>query len=153
MDVDQSSIHALASAFRRAFESEDLSDAPGFLSGLPKGCCSWATWMIGHFLMFEMQVDAEEVNGERWAPNGTDPHAWLEVGSTIVDITSDEFEDSDVPVIVSDESEWHRTWTVRARHKIKPIETHDAAFAHCSVKPSDIYYRLVARVRSEYGRA
>ena len=99
----------IATNFRKAFEDSDLSKAAGSLPHFPEGCCNWATWMIGHFLKFEMCQSVEEINAERASRSGTISHAWLSADGIIIDITSDEFEDSEERVIVSRNSDWHKT--------------------------------------------
>ncbi len=103
--TDIALLRDIASEFREKFETEDLSQAPGFLPGFPKGCCSWATWMIGHFLKYELEEDVLEIQAERVSDDGTDPHAWLVVDGVIVDIASDEFKDSAEKVIVTRDSQ------------------------------------------------
>ena len=134
----------IATDFRNAFEDSDLSKAPGFLPHFPEGCCSWSTWMIGHFLKFEMCHSVEEINAER----ASLPHAWLSADGIIIDITSDEFEDSEARVIVSRNSDWHKTWSIVETIEIQRIDTYDSIGT--GPRPSDIYELLVTRLRRKH---
>ena len=138
----------IATDFRKAFEASDLSRAPGFLPHFPEGCCSWATWMIGHFLKFEMCQSVEEINAERASLSGTLPHAWLSADGIIIDITSDEFEDSEARVIVSRNSDWHKTWSIVQTIEIQRIDTYDKI--GIDRRPSDIYESLVTSLRLKH---
>ncbi|MEK7763332.1 MAG: hypothetical protein AAB433_17285 [Nitrospirota bacterium] len=138
----------IATDFRRAFEDNDLSKAPGFLPHFPEGCCSWATWMIGHFLKFEMYQSVEEINAERASQNGTIPHAWLSADGIIIDITSDEFEDSEARVIVSRNSDWHKTWSIVQTVEIQRIDIYDRI--GIGPRASDIYELLVTSIRRKH---
>jgi len=144
--IDINSLTNIANQFRKKFESTDLSQAPGFLSGFPEGCCSWATWMIGHYLKFELMENVLEIQGERFSDDGTDNHAWLDVGGIIVGITSDEFNDSEERIIVSNNSDWHTGWTIINTAEIERIETYNQINYGTKLKPSDVYELLVEDV-------
>jgi hypothetical protein len=138
----------IATDFRNAFEASDLSQAPGFLPHFPEGCCSWTTWMIGHFLKFEMCQPAEEINAERVSPSGTFQHAWLSTDGIIIDITSDEFEDSEARIIFSRDSEWHRSWSIVQVREVQRIDTYDKiGTGPCA---SHIYELLAASIRQKH---
>lgn len=140
-------LQAIALAFRRRFETVDLSKAPGALPHFPEGCCHWASYMIGHFLKYEHRLEPLEVIGQRFAPDGTDGHSWLTLDHMIIDITSDEFPDSNKAVIVSDSSEWHKGWRAVETNSILRIQSYDAPHLGLSMLPSDVYELLVAEAR------
>lgn len=138
----------IATDFRNAFETSDLSEAPGFLPHFPDGCCNWPTWMIGHFLKFEMCQSAEEINAERASPSGTIAHAWLSTDGIIIDITSDEFEDSEARIIVSRNSDWHRSWSIVQITEVQRIDRYNVrGTGRCA---SDIYELLVTSIRRKH---
>lgn len=143
-------LFTIASDFRSAFEKLDLTGAPGFLPNFPNGCCSWATWMVGHFLEYEMNEPVEEVNAERMSESGSETHAWLSANGVTIDITSDEFQDSSEKVIVSSDSAWHRTWKVVERAPIERIETYNQIDFRSKLKPSEVYELLVLDIRKKY---
>ena len=138
----------IATDFRKAFEASDLSKAPGFLPHFPEGCCNWATWMIGHFLKFEMCQSVEEINARRELLSETLSHAWLSADGIIIDITSDEFEDSEAKVIVSRNSDWHKTWSIVQTIEIQRIDRYDSIGT--GLRPSDIYELLVTSLRRKH---
>jgi|GEM_PF-4929906 len=140
-------LHEIAWAFRRSFMNVDLSNAPGFLPGFPDGCCHWACWMTGHFLKYEQGLEPTEVIGERFASDGTEAHAWLTVDKTLIDITSDEFSDSNEPVIVSEFSEWHRKWEVVQTRSIKEIGSYDVPTLRGMMSASKTYEILATNAR------
>jgi hypothetical protein len=137
----------IAREFRNKFESTDLSGAPGFLASFPDGCCSWPSYMIGHFLKYEMGIDPVEIQAERLTPDSTVPHSWLMVGDVIIDITSNVFEDSKEKVIVSSKSTWHDSWDIKHKTEVSRIETFDKIDFGDKLKPSQVYELLVKDIR------
>ena len=142
------SIQELAQAFREAFLSADLSGAPGNLPYFPKGCCSWATWFLGHYLKIEHGLEPVEIQATRFSPDGTQHHAWIEVSGLIVDITSDQFEDCPLPIYGVEHSLWHQTWEKARREDIHDVERLDSALLNSSIKPSEAYNRILTQVRA-----
>jgi hypothetical protein len=142
-------LQIIASAFRRSFETVDLSKSPGALPHFPEGCCHWASYMIGHYLKYEQKCDPSEVIGERSAADGVENHSWLNINGLVIDITSDEFDDSDEKVIVSKNSAWHKKWRVVATYPIKPISSFDDVRLSGQLAPSEIYELIAEGVRSQ----
>ncbi len=145
--MELTELQAIATAFRRSFEVVDLSNAPGFLPGFPDGCCHWASYMIGHFLKYEQQMEPFEVIGERSPSDGLENHSWLSLDDKIIDITSDEFPDSKEAVIVGTMSEWHKGWKVVKINPIRQIDHYDALSSFSSMLPSEVYKLIVAEAR------
>lgn len=145
--TDLSKLEIIATVFRAGFENNDLTDAPGFLCKFPEGCCSWASYMMGHFMKYELYLNPIEIQAQRDNDDGTDPHSWLMVGNVIVDITSDEFDDSEERVIVSEYSPWHDSWEIIKRGDIVRIETYDQINYGTQLKPSDVYELLAIEAR------
>lgn len=136
----------LAQIFRNAFETADLSDAPGSLPHFPSGCCSWATWMLGHYLKFEHGRSPFSIEGERQGRNHRETHAWLEVDDFTIDLTADQFSDSPSAVISTTSSSWHASWQINRRDVIEPIRQRNEPGR--AVNPSDIYERVATIVRA-----
>ena len=44
-------------------------------------------------------------------------HAWLRRGELIVDITADQFQDAPRPIIIEENSHWHRQFESEVLHK------------------------------------
>lgn len=135
-------------AFRQAFEQVDLSDAPGSLPHFPNGCCSWATWMVGHYLKYECNLSPIEIQGNRDGAAGVEPHAWLSVDGVIVDITCDQFNDCAHVILGVGASHWHSRWSVTRTDEIRPISSHDRISLR-GVCPSDIYKRIKSHVDAQ----
>jgi hypothetical protein len=138
-----------ATAFRRAFESIDLSDAPGFLPKFPCGCCSWATWFLGHFLKYECGLSPRRYHS---ASRDDDNHEWLVVEGIIVDITADQFDDCSDPIIVTRTSAWHEKWTNGKSADVKPIESYDVGTRFGEILPSEVYELIAQMVRTSLKR-
>ncbi len=147
MQANLTLLRTVALAFRRGFMNADLSNAPGALPHFPDGCCNWGSYMMGHFLKYEQRLKPFEVIGERFAPDGTDQHSWLRVDEIIVDITSDEFPDSEAPVIVGLSSEWHKNWEVVQTNPIQKIQTFDRIGGRGTIRVSEIYELVAAEAR------
>lgn len=145
--MDLSLLQSIAVAFRRSFETVDLSNAPGFLPSFPDGCCNWASWMIGHFLKYEQQMEPFEVIGGRSSSDGYEEHSWLVLDDIIIDITSDEFPDSNEAVIVGTRSEWHKGWEIVQTNPVKKISCYDAQLPSGPMRPSEVYELIVAEAR------
>jgi hypothetical protein len=93
-------------------------DRGASLADFPHGSCSDAADLLGTYLSERQFGEFEYVSGERQCPS--DPtrrhsHAWLEQGSLIIDITADQFEEANDPVLVTRDSVWHCSWTLTRR--------------------------------------
>lgn len=144
IDMSEKSVQEIAQLFREAFLFVDLSGAFGNLPYFPKGCCSWATWFLGHYLKFENGLEPVEIQGTRLSRDGMQNHAWLEVSGLTVDITSDQFEDCASPIYGVVNSLWHQTWKRVHQVDIFEVERLDRA----NIKPSEIYKRIHTQVRA-----
>jgi hypothetical protein len=101
-------LRVIATAFRRAIEALTPLERPGSFLDFPYGSCRSASLLLGVFLRergSQVMVISAGRSGRHW---GT--HAWLEVGTTVIDITSDQFSCHNARVIVSTGSLWHDTW-------------------------------------------
>jgi hypothetical protein len=142
-------IEQVGHAFHRAFKEIDLSDAPGFLPHFPEGCCSWSTWMVGHFLKFECGLEPIEIQGTRLGDSGTDNHAWVSANGVIVDLTCGQYKDCPNSFIISCDSAWHSQWEIANKDEIRPINFYDFPGFPNEALPSEIYERLAHQVRSQ----
>jgi len=136
-------LEKIARAFRDGLEKNASSDSPGFLSGFPDGCCNWASYMIGHFIKYECGLEPVEIQAERYF-NESDSHSWLMVNDITIDITSDEFYDSNDTVVVKVNSPWHEAWNIVRREEIRSIEFFDKVDHGSKYSPSE-YYELIAK--------
>ena len=150
MNRDTHFFQLVAGLFRQEFMRCDLSRAPASLPYFPKGCCNWASYMIGHYLKFERNMEPKEVIGTRQDETGSVSHSWLRVNQTIIDITSDQFSDSITPVIVGQLSYWHQNWEFLEENKILPIIQYDGIETPTQIKPSEVYEILAKPIRSQF---
>ena len=103
IDKDISYLFELASIFRRAIIECDPVSFDVTLSNFPYGACGDASLLLAKYFENNKCGKFDYVLGNRdgWS------HAWLQNGSIIIDITADQFDDQDLPVIVSRDHTWH----------------------------------------------
>lgn len=111
-------LRTVVKEFRACLE---LANRGGLTIGLrdfPSGACGDATLLLGTFLSDRGFGQFNYVCGERGNIPTEDwtSHAWLQKGNLVVDITADQFDDNDGKVIVSENSAWHRQFTVEEEH-------------------------------------
>jgi hypothetical protein len=103
----------LATSFRAAILATDPNEVDAevrfIVADFPKGVCGAICFLLGHYLRQNGFPEAEYVNGIR--PSDRESHAWIEIGSLIVDITGDQFTEISEPVIVTADSTWHRLFS------------------------------------------
>ncbi len=95
---------SLATEFRKAIEVSDKKALGASFENFPRGSCGDAALLLGAFLTDAGVPSLIYVCGQR----GERSHAWIEAEGTIIDITADQFEDSNARVIVAKSSPWHR---------------------------------------------
>jgi len=98
---------------RRYFEGPWPGSHLPLLKRFPNGCCKVASVLLMKYLVEEHGFNEVEgiANGMRIDPRDADKgwgsHFWLEHGTTIIDITADQFDDITSPVIVTTNRDWH----------------------------------------------
>lgn len=112
MRDELATIEELAQRLRCALESVPRANLPLGMRGFPAGACGDAAQLLGAYLTDSGVHGFVYVCGSRGSKDdGTwTSHAWIERASLVVDITADQFPDAPTPVIVSDDSEWHRSF-------------------------------------------
>lgn len=101
-DIDKLKI--LATEFRLAIEKCKSIRTPAFsFENFPRGCCGQACHLLAKYLEQNGCGRFNYILGNRQGSS----HAWLEQGKVIVDITADQFNDNNQPVIVTVEHNWH----------------------------------------------
>jgi hypothetical protein len=109
----------IASAFRKAIESIPARERPITLREFPRGSCGDASLLLGTYFIELGENPFDYMLGDT-TDNHADPnwssHAWMQRGDLIIDITADQFSEIDKEVIVSTESEWHRTLSGTKQH-------------------------------------
>jgi hypothetical protein len=101
-------VKAAAIAFRAALERSHDLELPT-LQAFPRGACGDTCELLGQYLC-DLGLGAwTYVCG--LSANSDRTHAWLERGGWILDITADQFDGVETPVVVVRDSAWHRGWT------------------------------------------
>lgn len=93
------------------------------LRDFPSGSCELASVMTGLALKNLGMSNVLQVVGNRQIPNSsnTQNHVWLTVDDKyIVDITADQFDDCDIPVVVIEKSDFHNTFSIK---ETRPVDT------------------------------
>lgn len=117
--MDMNAIFEASAEFRQVVEEHysSLGLAP---RSFPRGTCGDMSYMLGAYLHDQGLGVFEYIGGERGlAINDTwNTHAWLCGDGVIVDITADQFEDVDEPVIVTRKSKWHEEFRTESGGQI-----------------------------------
>jgi hypothetical protein len=103
-------LRGLATAFRDAVAqaSDEFPDFPRKkFRSFPKDTCRHASELLAEYLLENGLTDVYIVlNGYRDGDSDKS-HAWVEVGSVIVDITASQFDDVSEDVIINEDHAWH----------------------------------------------
>lgn len=99
-------VRAAATRFRAALELHRDHLAAISLRRFPCGACGDTSDMLGQYLTDCGLGPWQRVSGTKYQPKfGT--HAWVEQDGLIVDITADQFDGVDEPVIVTTDWTWY----------------------------------------------
>lgn len=110
--TDVNKLSELAAVFRAAIMACDPKSLPIALQGFPRGACGDAALLLAKYLQENGCGEFDYVEGEKEGRS----HAWLQRGKVIIDITADQFEDQDTPVIVTQDHSWHSGFDGQVRH-------------------------------------
>ena len=110
--TDPVALEAVATRFREAIECWAQNERPEPFQSFPRGCCGDASELLAAYLESLGFVDVFYVTGSGtrdWGTGACDwcSHAWVEVGSYIVDITASQFSNSLPHVWVTRDRTWH----------------------------------------------
>lgn len=107
-----------AKQFREAIERCDTRKLPITFEQFPLGACGDATLLVAKYLQEVGEEGFRYVCGERskGKNGGFQSHAWLEQGSTIIDITADQFSDIHSPVVVTTNHTWYDQFDKKIDH-------------------------------------
>lgn len=117
-------LHQAASTLRDAIIRSPRDDIHAFRD-FPRGSCGDASILLGEYLHQTGHGDWEYVTGERLSDFYT--HAWLEQDGLILDITADQFDGVDEPVIITHAPRWHRQFSNREPRHPARIDIYDPA--------------------------
>ena len=114
--MEVAEIKAHAEWLRRGFELYRLEADPDFsFSRFPEQCCDFTTDICQLYFECFGLTDLWNVNAK---VSSVQKHVWLEIGTVIVDITADQFQQP--KVIVGTNSKWHRGLQVSERRIYDP---------------------------------
>lgn len=120
---DTEQIQRLASVFRTAIMQCPRSDLFSFRN-FPRGSCGDTSILLGQYLYEQGQGIWTYASGER-VSDDFQSHAWLEKDGLIVDITADQFDDIDEPVIVTHDGSWHKQFELPEPQNPALISSYD----------------------------
>jgi hypothetical protein len=103
-ESDAAQVREAAAALRAAILRCPRSDLPT-LKNFPHGSCGDASILLGQYLFDRSFGLWEYAGGERELDLHS--HAWLERDGLIIDITADQLDDVDEPIIVTRDRAWH----------------------------------------------
>lgn len=111
---NDASLLEIATRFRKAIENIPINKRPLGMKTFPKGACGDSALLLGAYLKDLGISEFRYICGSRGDYNDCTraTHAWLQKENFIIDITSDQFSDAPIGIIVSDSSLWHRTFSV-----------------------------------------
>ena len=95
---------ATAQRFRRALEGGELESVS--FRNFPRGSCGDASELLGEYFRDCGLGDWIYISGVDNSREEYFTHAWLEQDGTYVDITGDQFDECDEPVVVSHSPLW-----------------------------------------------
>lgn len=124
-----------ATEFRQAIvDALPIDDV--VLDSFPDGTCGDVSPLLGEYLyesgLGEWQYRVGWRNGRS--------HAWIECDGLIVDITADQFDEVDDPVIVTTNSPWHQGFETHDDSHPARIGTYDEATA---TRLASIYNQII----------
>jgi hypothetical protein len=103
-EPDAAQVREAATALRTAILRCPRSDLPT-LKNFPHSACGDASILLGQYL-FDHSLGLWEYAGDERELD-LHSHAWLERDGLIIDITADQFDDVDEPIIVTHDRAWH----------------------------------------------
>ena len=122
MSCSERQLSELAGKFRAAILACDMRKLFVTLQGFPSGACGDASYLLAKYLEQNGCGQFEYVVGER--RTNFHSHAWLEQNGIIVDITTDQFEGMNNPILVTTDCLWHPQFEEEDRH-IADFERYD----------------------------
>jgi hypothetical protein len=111
----------LASQFRSALTTWAPTTLPIGLQAFPRGACGDASLLLARYIEETVGDMPEYVSGK----DGNQSHGWLELNGIIIDITADQFDDVNDPVVVTTNLSWHQRFKEQSRRAVG-IDDYDA---------------------------
>ena len=129
----------LATTFRRAImECDNKSFLLTAMQEFPSGACGDASLLLAKYFENNKCGEFQYVLGKK----NRQTHAWLEQGSVIADITADQFENQNSPIIVTTNHLWHSQFSGEIQN-VANYEKYDPNTAY--MLETD-YYRIIDNI-------
>ena len=111
-------LKAIATRFRRAIDETDRGNLPIQFKDFPAGACGDTSLLLGFYLKQQGAGAWDYVSGMRGEFGRRHSHAWIQQGDIIIiDITTDQFDEIETPVIVTNASAWHDSFDSEILHE------------------------------------
>jgi len=114
MACSETELREMAAKFRAAILACDKSKPFITLQSFPNGACGDASYLLAKYFEEKGCGQFEYVWGMR--RSNSHSHAWLEQNGIIVDITADQFDGIDNPVLITMDRTWHAQFEEEDRH-------------------------------------
>jgi hypothetical protein len=106
--TDEEKIRELAERFREAIIRCNRAELPVSLTDFPIGSCADASMLLGTYFKDNGIEGFNLVKGKRGEGSSLETHYWLEKSNVLVDISADQFEDVNEPVVIDEpDSKWY----------------------------------------------
>jgi len=99
--TDEDRVRELAVRFRKAILKCERTELPLSLADFPSGSCADASMLLGTYFKDNGINGFILIKGKRGEGNSLETHYWLEKGDMLVDITGDQFEDTNEEVVIT----------------------------------------------------
>ena len=123
-DVLQSRIRTIAEVTRKAIENYPKAKINVGLQRFPQGTSGHASAILGQCLKDFLDIEFDYVVGQFNEKENSPSHAWLQNKDFIVDITADQFDEFESPILVTTNSPWHKSLNGKTLHPAT-IENYD----------------------------
>ena len=100
--TDEDRVRELAVRFRKAILKCVRTELPLSLADFPTGSCADASMLLGTYFKDNGINGFILIKGKRGEGNSLETHYWLEKGDILVDITADQFEDTNEEVVITE---------------------------------------------------
>lgn len=119
-------VRICAERFRAALERCDRNLLPIALQDFPNGSCGDAALLLAKYLQKSGLGRFDYVCGTLYKDGelGFQSHAWLQREDVIVDITADQFDEVQEPVLITRDHSWHKHFEEKSRH-VADYENYD----------------------------
>jgi len=141
INCNKNKLIQLATSFRTAIMESDPKVLIITLRNFPRGACGDATLLLAKYLEENKCNHFEYICGKKEHQT----HAWLERDGLIIDITADQFNNQNSPVIVSKDHTWHLQFEVESRRIADFVALYDQ---HTVSSLSKSYKAIIKTINS-----